>query len=140
MAQKGTAVTEIVQRLNQKGVLPPSLYARQHGLIGKYQDADGCWNTKTVKNILTNYTYTGNLIQGENRVSAADTHAAIIPVEVFDAVQKRFFTTESCRKVDVSDNPLRGKVICKYCGSKMQRKRSSGKMGNEGTSANIAKT
>lgn len=127
MAQEGTTVTEIVRRLNQEGVLPPSLYARQHGLIGKYQDADGCWNTKTAKNILTNYTYTGNLIQGENRVSAANTHVAIIPIEVFDAVQKRFFTTESCRKVDVSDNPLRGKVICEHCGSKMQRKRGSGK-------------
>lgn len=65
MAQEGAAITEIVRKLNQEGVLPPSLYARQNGLIGRYQDADGCWNTKTVKKLLTNYTYTGNLIQGK---------------------------------------------------------------------------
>ncbi len=59
MAQEGTAVTEITRRLNQEGVLPPSLYARQNGLTGEYGDANGCWNTKTVKKILTNYTYTG---------------------------------------------------------------------------------
>lgn len=127
MAQEGTAVTEIVRRLNQEGVLPPSLYARQNGLTGKYQDADGYWNTKTVKKLLTNYTYTGNLVQGKNQVSAANTHAAIIPSEVFDAVQKRFFTAESSRKVEVSDNPLRGKVICESCGGKMQREHGAGK-------------
>lgn len=127
MAQEGTAVTEIVRGLNQEGVLPPSLYARQNGLTGKYQDADGCWNTKTVKNLLTNYTYTGNLLQGKNQVSAANTHAAIIPLEVFDAVQKRFFTAENCKKVDTSNNPLRGKVICAHCGGKMQRKHGAGK-------------
>ena len=65
MAQEGIAITEIVRRLNQEGVLPPSLYARQNGLIGKYKDSDGCWNAKTVKKVLTNYTYTGNLFAGE---------------------------------------------------------------------------
>lgn len=51
MAQEGTAVTEIVRRLNQDGILPPSMYAKQNGVMSKYQNADGCWNTKTVKNI-----------------------------------------------------------------------------------------
>lgn len=127
MAQEGIAITEIVRRLNQEGVLPPSLYARQNGLIGKYQDADGCWNAKTVKKVLTNYTYTGNLVQGRNRVSVANTHEPIIAIEVFDAIQKKFSTTGSCKRVEEADNPLRGKVICEYCGGKMQRKRGSGK-------------
>ena len=127
MAQEGTATTEIVRRLNQEGILPPSLYARQNGLIGKYQDADGCWNAKTVKKVLTNYTYTGNLVQGRNQVSAVNTHEPIIAVEVFDAIQKRFSMAESCTRVEVPDNPLRGKVICEHCGGKMQRKRGSGK-------------
>lgn len=80
-----------------------------------------------MKKLLTNYTYTGNLVQGKNRISAVNTHEPIIPAEVFDAVQKRFLTTEKCRKVELSANPLRGKVICGYCGEKMQRKRGSGK-------------
>ena len=127
MVQEGTAITEIVRRLNREGVLPPSLYARQNGLIGKYQDADGCWNAKTVKKILTNYTYTGNLAQGKNRVFAANTHEPIITVEIFDVIQKRFSSVEGCRKAEESTNPLRGKVICEHCGGKMQRKRGSGK-------------
>lgn len=127
MAQKGTAIAEIARELNREGVLPPSLYARQNGLAGKYQDADGCWNTKTVKEILTNYTYTGNLTQGKNQVSAVNTHEPIIAVEAFDAIQKKFSTVESCRKVEEPANPLRGKVICEHCGGKMQRKRNSGK-------------
>lgn len=127
MAQEGSTITEIVRRLNQEGILPPSLYARQNRLIGKYQDSDGYWNAKTVKNILTNYTYTGNLVQGKNRVSAINTHEPIITAEIFDAVQERFSTIENCRKVEESVNPLRGKVICEHCGGKMQRKRGSGR-------------
>lgn len=108
--------------------MPPSLYARQNGLTGKYEDADGCWNTKTVKKLLTNYTYTGNLVQGKNRVSALNTHEAIITAEVFEAIQKRFSTAESHGKTEESANSLRGKVICAHCGGKMQRKRGSGKV------------
>lgn len=80
-----------------------------------------------MKKILTNYTYTGNLVQGKNRITAVNTHEPIIPAEVFDAIQKKFSTTESCRKVERAANLLRGKVICEYCGSKMQRKRGAGK-------------
>ena len=127
MAQEGTTITEIVRRLNQDGILPPSMYAKQNGLMSKYQNADGCWNTKTVKNILTNYTYTGNLAQGKNRVSALNTHEPIITLEVFDAIQKRFSTAKSCRRIEEPANPLRGKVICEHCGGKMQWKRNSGK-------------
>lgn len=75
---------------------------------------------------MTNYTYTGNLVQGKNRVSAVNTHKPIITVEIFDAIQERFSSTENCRKVEKLDNPLRGKIICEHCGRKMQRKRGSG--------------
>lgn len=47
-------------------------------------------------------------------------------MEIFDAIQERFSTTENCRKVEELDNPLRGKIICEHCGRKMQRKRGSG--------------
>lgn len=119
MAQEGTAITEIVRRLNQDGILLPSMYAKQNGPMRKSQNADGCWNTKTVKNILTNYTYTGNLTQGKNQVSSVNTHEPIITVEAFDAIQKKFSTAENRRKMEEPPNPLRGKVICEHCGGKM---------------------
>lgn len=128
MAKEGIAITEIVRRLNREGVLPPSLYARQNGLIGNYQDADGYWNAKTVKKILTNYTYTGNLVQGKNRISVVNTHDPIITAEAFEAIQGRFSTAEHCKNSEDLDNSLRGKVICEHCGGKMQRKRGSRKV------------
>jgi len=80
-----------------------------------------------VKKILTNYTYTGNLIQRKNQISAVNIHEPIITEEVFDDIQTRFSATESCRRVKKTDNPLRSKVICEQCGGKMQRKRGFGK-------------
>ncbi len=120
-------LTEIVRRLNQTNILPPSLYARQHGLSGNYQDAGGCWNTRTLKKLLTNLTYTGSLLQGRHQISVSNTHEPIVSMEVFKAVQNRL-SSEPPKAVDkeAPENPLRGKVICEHCGSKMQRKRGSG--------------
>ncbi len=89
MAQNGMGLTEIVRRLNQTNILPPSLYARQHGLSGNYQDAGGCWNTRTLKKLLTNLTYTGSLLQGRHQISVSNTHEPIVSMEVFKAVQNR---------------------------------------------------
>lgn len=129
LARNGTNLTEIVRLLNQSNVFPPSLYARQHGLVGNYLDADGCWNTRTLKKLLTNYTYTGNLRQGKHQISVSNTHEPIVSSEVFEMVQKRF-SGKTANAVAVEknsiNNPLRGKVICGHCGSKMQRKRGSG--------------
>ncbi len=126
MAQNGMGLTEIVRRLNQTNILPPSLYARQHGLSGNYQDAGGCWNTRTLKKLLTNLTYTGSLLQGRHQISVSNTHEPIVSMEVFKAVQNRL-SSEPPKAVDkeAPENPLRGKVICEHCGSKMQRKRGS---------------
>jgi len=129
MAQNGVGLTEIVRRLNQAHILPPSLYARQHGLVGNYQDVRGCWNTRTLKKLLTNCTYTGNLLQGRHQISISNTHEPIVSMEVFKAVQDRLLSkTPKATEKEAPENPLWGKVICEHCGSKMQRKRGSGQV------------
>lgn len=128
MAQRGTALTEIVRNLNRSGILPPSLYARKNGLQGNYQDSTAGWNTRTLKKMLTNCTYVGKLIQGKEQIAAPDTHEPIISEAVFEQVQQQLSSAEQNAPVprDISDNPLRGKVICGKCGAKMQRKRGTG--------------
>lgn len=128
MAQLGTPLTEIVRNLNQSGIMPPSLYARQNGLQGNYQDSTAGWNTRTLKKMLTNCTYTGKLIQGKEQIVAPGTHESIISEAVFKQVQQQLSVTgqKAPAHRDMSDNPLRGKVICGKCGAKMQRKRGTG--------------
>jgi len=48
-------------------------------------------------------------------------------MEVFKAVQNRLSSKNpKPAEKEAPENPLRGKVICEHCGSKMQRKRESG--------------
>ncbi len=66
LASKGTGLNEIVRRLNTSKTPTPIDYARANGLHGDYQQGNGLWNTRTVRYILTNHTYIGDLIQGQN--------------------------------------------------------------------------
>ena len=128
MAASGTGVTGIVRYLNERGLPTPIQYARDHGLDGNFDDGNGSWNSRSVKYILTNRTYTGMLVQGKEKRAVEDTHEPLVDSGTFDAIQKAF----QARAYNVvpqgqsADNILKGKVICGCCGGKMQRKRGTG--------------
>lgn len=86
------------------------------------------WNSRSVKYILTNRTYTGMLIQGKEKRAVAGTHEALVDEEIFEAIQKSFQTRafNVTPKEESTENILKGKVICGCCGGKMQRKRGTG--------------
>ena len=67
LAANGTGVTGIVRYLNEKGLSTPIQYARSNGLTGSFADGTGDWNSRSVKYILTNRTYTGMLVQGKEK-------------------------------------------------------------------------
>jgi len=67
-------VTAIVRYLNEKEIPTPIQYARSNGLAGNYNDGSGDWNSRSVKYILTNRTYTGMLVQGKEKRAVAATH------------------------------------------------------------------
>ena len=67
MAASGTGVTGIVRYLNERSLPTPIQYARAHGLDGNFDDGNGSWNSRSVKYILTNRTYTGMLVQGKEK-------------------------------------------------------------------------
>jgi len=127
MAAEGTGVTGIVRYLNEKGLPTPIQYARTNGLTGNYDNGNGSWNSRSVKYILTNRTYTGMLVQGKEKRVVDATHEPLVDSDTFDAIQKAF----QARAYNIvpqghsTDNILKGKVICGCCGGKMQRRRGT---------------
>lgn len=90
MAANGIGVTGIVRYLNERGLPTPIQYARSKGLNGNYDDGDGNWNSRSVKYILTNRTYTGTLVQGKEKRIVAAVHEPLVETAIFDAIQKSF--------------------------------------------------
>ena len=90
LAANGTGVTGIVRYLNEKGLPTPIQYARSNGLTGSFADGTGDWNSRSVKYILTNRTYTGMLIQGKEKRVVKGTHEPLVDVETFDRIQSEF--------------------------------------------------
>lgn len=123
----GMGITAIVRYLNENNIPTPIQYARSKGLTGNYYDGNGSWNSRSVKYILTNRTYTGVLVQGKEKRVVVGTHEPLIDIKTFDAIQKQlqskaFHLNDSSQG---TENILKGKVICGCCGGKMQRKRGT---------------
>lgn len=114
MAASGAGVTGIVRYLNERGLPTPIQYAKAHGIDGNFDDGNGSWNSRSVKYILTNRTYTGMLVQGKEKRVVEATHEPLVDSGTFDAIQKAF----QSRAYNVvpqgqsADNILKGKVIC----------------------------
>lgn len=127
MAANGTGVTGIVRYLNEQALPTPIQYARSKGLSGNYDGGAGNWNSRSVKYILTNRTYTGMLVQGKEKRVVEATHDPLIDSGMFDAIQKAFQsrTYNVVPQGQSADNILKGKVVCGCCGGKMQRKRGT---------------
>jgi len=62
LAVNGIGITAIVRCLNEKEIPTPIQYARSNGLFGNYDNGNGNWNSRSVKYILANRTYTGMLV------------------------------------------------------------------------------
>lgn len=129
MAADGVGANAIVRHLNENHIPTPIQYARAKGLQGNYDDGDGVWNTRSVKYILTNRTYTGALVQGKEKHVVGGSHPALVDTKTFDriqaALQQRAFNLTDAKKAPSTPNLLKGKVICGCCGSKMQRRRGT---------------
>lgn len=129
MAADGVGANTIVRHLNENNIPTPIQYARAKGLQGNYDDGDGIWNTRSVKYILTNRTYTGALVQGKEKRVVEGSHPALVDTKTFyriqTALQQRAFNLTDAKKSASTPNLLKGKVICGCCGGKMQRRRGT---------------
>lgn len=127
MARQNVGITEITRTLNKDNILTPMEYAVSNGAKGNYNIGTSKWSTRTIKDMLTNITYAGHLCQGKDNITVLNTHDAIVDQSLFDEVQAILQNNTINRsKAPISENPIKGKVICGCCDSKMQRRKGSG--------------
>lgn len=139
----GTMPREIAYILNEDKVPSPSVYKRMNDpLCRKWNTvSDYCyWSAGSIGNILRDKRYTGMLISrkheriavgnskvkavdAENRIVVHNTHEAIIPVEMFDEVQR---LTSLKRKSNMKGVSLQSLVRCGGCRHIMSPKSSRG--------------
>lgn len=120
-------ITTIVRRLNENNIPTPIQYARSKGLSKNYYNGNDSWNSRSVKYILTNRTYTGVLVQGKEKRVVEGTHQPLVDTKTFNEVQQKLQAKafNIAKAAPKTENILKGKVICRCCGGKMQRKRGT---------------
>ena len=136
----GMGIIGIVKKLNGMGIPNPTLYKQQKGLnFSSRNDNGGLWSDRTVRRILQNQMYIGNMVQGVNRtvnykvhecrsvpkdewIIVENMHEPIVDKETFDKAQSLFkrniHTCKSDRKADL----FAGYVYCADCGKAMRKK------------------
>lgn len=138
----GTSVLGIAKRLNEQGVPNPSAYKRQQGMNYRHPTSDkldDLWPDSSVRRILRNPLYTGTMVQGKNRtksyklhvseavpedewITVAQTHEAIIPIELFDKAQALFERDTRTAPTQPQVYLFSGFLRCADCGKAMNRK------------------
>ena len=104
----GMSIIGIAKKLNRLGIPNPTLYKKQLGFNYRHpagELCDGLWPDSSVRRILKNRIYTGDMVQNKTRIKSykvqvctrvpeeewtvvPDTHEAIIPREQFEAVRQ----------------------------------------------------
>ncbi len=138
----GKSIIGIAKELNEMGIPNPSAYKKLHGM--KYHHPtgkknDGLWPDSSVRRVLRNEMYIGNMIQGKNTTISfkhkqcrsvpqeewyvvENTHEPIIDKETFQKAQSLFNKNirKSPRKNDV--DLFSGFVRCADCHRSMSKK------------------
>lgn len=142
----GNSLRGIARELNNEGVPCPTKYKE---LTSTYKCANikrYLWNMETIKRIVTNPTYCGNMAQHrqekinykvdkfkkisrENWIVVENTHEPLISKEKFELAQRLISKKINHNIRDKAPHLLNGLVFCKDCGQKMTfRRNCSGKM------------
>ena len=128
----GFSIIGIARELNEQGVPNPSAYK-------KLNSGSGLWNDSTVRRILTNELYIGNLIQKKNEVISYKIHVSkaveqknrIVVENTHEQIVSKadFYKVQSLLKRDTRSSPNKGKlsvlsgfVKCADCGRAMQKR------------------
>ncbi|NLT08421.1 MAG: recombinase family protein [Ruminococcus sp.] len=135
----------IAQKLNADSIPAPAQRPKQ--LNGKEVDLDSIWNANTVRNIITQPIYTGDMVQGRSvsyshkvkkRVPlpkdkwtvVENTHESIIDRETFQIAQS--ISAKKSRPISngkhsIQPSVLAGFLVCGDCDNIMQRTTSTHK-------------
>lgn len=132
----GIGPTEIANRLNKAHVVTPSGYKKTN-YSSRLIDRDN-WNISTVKKILINRIYTGDLVQHTQTkvnykskkkitldeklwIVVENTHEPLVDKDTFDYVNN--LRKRNTRNYEIKTNRekrlLEGKLFCKECGNRL---------------------
>ena len=133
---EGIGPTEIATRLNNMNVPTPAGYKKTN-YSSRLIDRDS-WNISTVKKILSNRIYTGDMVQHTQTkvnykskkkitldeslwVIVEDTHEALVDKETFKYVNSlvKRKTRNYSLKIERPKRILEGKIFCKECGNRL---------------------
>lgn len=138
---------KIAKELENREIPAPSVYKFRKGdtrFKNHYPNVSGkpyAWNPATIKMILTNRVYLGELtslktevvnyktkrrvsVNPDNRIVTPNAHEAIISEAVFDEVQQ-IRSTHRCPAKYSRDNIFRGLLFCNCCGHPLAMSRSN---------------
>lgn len=132
MKDNGITNTMIARTLTNEGILPPDVYRGKK--LKKTTITTNLWKAGSIKTILTNEAYIGNLIQGKyERVSLKSKKKRLLPKSKWiikkgsipPIISKELFERVNApkRKTDTRfrqyDYLLKGLVVCGDCGKTM---------------------
>lgn len=135
---QGKGYKAIACYLNESGIVPPRDYYYQQKNGENPMRVNHCWCDNTIKTLLANEVYIGNLVQAkvgtvsyknhkvvdkpkEEWIRAEGTHEAIIDRETWEQVQKigeRRYQPKKQR--DGAASIFSGLLVCADCGFKMR--------------------
>ena len=137
----GKSLIGITKELNNLGIPNPTLYKQQKGMNFSSRGGknDGLWSDRTVRRILQNEMYIGNMVQGKNRtvsykiheiqavpkedwIVVENTHEPIIDRETFDKAQSLFNRNIRSSPITKRTDLFSGLVRCADCGAVMSKK------------------
>ncbi len=138
----GESIIGITKDLNEMGVPNPSMYKKQKGLNYRHPSGrsnDGLWPDSSVRRILQNRMYVGDMVQGRNTtysykikqcraipedewIVVENTHEPIIDRETFDNAQALFNRNIRKSPKKNSVDLFSGLVRCADCKRVMNKK------------------
>jgi formylmethanofuran dehydrogenase subunit E len=141
----GSGVISIVKHLNSQSVQTPTTHKLALGIKTR-NDYNSMWAPGTIRQILRNEIYIGNLVQGKRttisyKISKTknvdksdwarvdDTHESIIDTETWDAVQRRIASRSRPVEYTGKIHIFAQKVYCDECGAIFIRKNQQLKNG-----------
>lgn len=141
----GMSIIGIAKKLNRLGVPNPTMYKKQLGLNYRHpagELCDGLWPDSSVRRILKNRIYTGDMVQSRTKIKSykvqvctqvpedkwtvvPDTHEAIIPREQFEAVQQLLMRDTRAAPGVSHVSIFSGYIRCADCRRAMAKKQVS---------------
>ncbi len=126
----GYSYNKITKTLNDEKILSPYAYLYKNGILKNEKYKNTNWIEPTIKNILSNQVYIGNIVSNYGKIK--NTHKPIISEDVFYKVQEInknvLKTYNEKQKTNIklkkkkTENIFKGLIKCGCCGKNLIRR------------------